>query len=149
MSARAPRNRTITLSPVEAGKYRRRLLQLAENAGVNDVLDRVFCQDMQSAALHLPDAVADLLFVDPPYNLTKDFNGRRFSKQPPGSYCEQLETWLSPIMHVLKPTASVYICSDWRASADVQMFARQHFKTWGESQLEELQRRHLVLLGFR
>lgn len=126
--ARAARNRTITLSAAETRKYERCLFQLTEKASIDDVLNRVFCQDMQSAVSHLPDEVADLLFVDPPYNLTKDFNGRRFSKQPLGDYREQLETWLAPVMHALKPTASVYICSDWRASADVQTFAQQHFK---------------------
>jgi site-specific DNA-methyltransferase (adenine-specific) len=109
-------------------RYESSLCQLRENADIDAVVDRVFCQDIQSAARHLPEGIVDLLFLDPPYNLTKDFNGRLFVKQPPGGYRRQLDAWLLPIMHTLKPTASVYICSDWRASADVQTFAEQHLK---------------------
>jgi site-specific DNA-methyltransferase (adenine-specific) len=125
---RAPRNRTVTLSPAETRRYERRLSQVTEKASADEVLDHIFCQDMQSAVVHLPDAIVDLLFLDPPYNLTKDFNGRRFARRPLGDYREQLEAWLEPVIHALKPTASVYICSDWRASADVQTFAERHFK---------------------
>lgn len=126
MTARAPRNRTVTLTCAEMERYESSLCQLM--ADVDTVLDRVFCRDIQSAAQHLPGGIVDLLFVDPPYNLTKDFNGRRFVKQPSGEYRRQLDTWLLPILHTLKTTASVYICSDWRASADVQAFAEQHLK---------------------
>jgi site-specific DNA-methyltransferase (adenine-specific) len=128
MSTRASRNRTITLTSTEMQRYESSLCQLAGAASVDEVLDHVFCQDMASAAHYLPEETVDLLFVDPPYNLTKDFNGRRFAKQPAGEYQKQLDAWLSPIMRTLKRTASVYICSDWRSSADVQMFAQQHLK---------------------
>lgn len=128
MTTRAPRNRTVTVTPVEMERYESSLSRLTENTRVDDVLDHVFCQDVQSAAPHLPEGIVDLLFVDPPYNLTKDFNGRRFAKRPPGEYRKQLDAWLLPVMRALKTTASVYICSDWRASADVQMFAEQHLK---------------------
>jgi site-specific DNA-methyltransferase (adenine-specific) len=128
MSTRAPRNRTITLTPLERERYERSLSQLTGGTGVTSVLDRVFCQDIQSAAPHLPDDVVDLLFVDPPYNLTKDFNGRRFARQPRGEYRKRLEIWLRPLLRLLKTTASVYICSDWRAGAEVQTFAEEHFK---------------------
>jgi site-specific DNA-methyltransferase (adenine-specific) len=128
MTARAPRNRTVTLTTAEMERYASRLRRLHEDVCVDEVLDRVFCQDIQSAGPHLPQGIVDLVFVDPPYNLTKDFNGRRFTKQSSDEYRRQLDAWLLPIMHTLKATASVYICSDWRAGAEVQRFAEQHFK---------------------
>ncbi len=128
MHTRAPRNRTIVLTPDERQRYERRLSQLTGGTCVTGVLDHVFCQDIESAVPHLPDAMVDLLVVDPPYNLTKDFNGRRFVRQPSGDYLRQLEAWLLPVLRLLKTTASVYICSDWRAGAEVQTFAEQHFK---------------------
>jgi site-specific DNA-methyltransferase (adenine-specific) len=128
MTVPAPRNRTITLTAAEVEKYEARLCGLTKAAGVDDVLDRIFCQDIHSAARHLPAGIVDLLFVDPPYNLTKDFNGRRFARQSHGEYRNQLDAWLLPVLHTLKHTASIYICSDWRASADVQMFAEQHLR---------------------
>jgi site-specific DNA-methyltransferase (adenine-specific) len=128
MTTRAPRNRTIALTSGDRQKYGAALRQLRKPANIDDVLDRVFCQEIQSAAPYLPAGCVDLLFVDPPYNLTKDFNGRRFAKQSHEEYREQLDAWLLPIMHLLKSTASVYICSDWRSGAAVQAFAEQHWK---------------------
>jgi site-specific DNA-methyltransferase (adenine-specific) len=128
VTTRAPRNRTIALTCAERQRYESGLGRLTRTAERDDVLDRVFCQDMQTAAPHLPNGIVDLLFVDPPYNLTKEFNGRRFVKQPSGAYRGQLETWLLPLLPALKSTASVYICADWRAGADVQQFAEQHLK---------------------
>lgn len=127
MTTRAPRNRTVTLTAAETERYTSGLRRLDGDACVDDVLDRIFCQDIQSAGSHFPHGIVDLLFVDPPYNLTKDFNGRRFTKQSSDEYRRQLDAWLLPIVHTLKTTASVYICSDWRASAEVQRFAEQHF----------------------
>lgn len=126
MTERAPRNRTVTLTDSEVEKHGSGLLRLTGKTLADGVLDRVFCQDVESAAPCLPEGIVDLLFVDPPYNLTKTFNGRCFAKQPADEYRRQLDAWLLPILHTLKRTASVYICSDWRASAQVQMFAEEH-----------------------
>ena len=77
---RAPLNRTLTLSDEELTTYRTRLERLELQASVGEVRDRVFCQDVFEALPKLPDESVDLLFADPPYNLTKNFNQRTFKK---------------------------------------------------------------------
>jgi DNA modification methylase len=37
----------------------------------------------------------DLMFADPPYNLTKSFNDRKFRKTSIDEYTEWLDSWLS------------------------------------------------------
>jgi site-specific DNA-methyltransferase (adenine-specific) len=69
----------------------------------------------------------DLLFHDPPYNLSKAFNGRQFRQMPLADYEAWLETWLPDLSKTLKPTASIYICGDWQSSAAIQRVAQKYF----------------------
>ncbi len=124
---RAPRNKTIRLTETEILRYRPRLLRLRGPVELDDVLDHTICQDALEVFPRLPSQSVDLLFLDPPYNLNKTFGARSFVRMTSVDYEAWLEGWLSALVHVLKPTASVYICSDWRSSAAVQRAAERHF----------------------
>lgn len=76
----------------------------------------------------LPRRFADLLFLDPPYNLTKSFNGHVFRELPVEEYRTLLESWLLRLLPCLKPAATVYICGDWRSSGAIQSVAEQHLR---------------------
>ena len=124
---RAPLNRTMTLSADEALRYRDSLAQLAAPANLEDVRDNVFCQDVFTALPFLPDRSVDLMFADPPYNLTKSFNDRKFKQLSIDEYSDWLDSWLAKTVRLLKPTASVYICGDWRSSAAIQRVGEKYF----------------------
>jgi site-specific DNA-methyltransferase (adenine-specific) len=123
---RAPANRTLTLSEAELELYRRSLQRLESRATLDDIRDKLFCQDVFSALPFLPDACVDLLFADPPYNLTKTFNDRRFKKTSLEQYSEWLDSWLAKAVKLLKPTASVYICGDWESSAAIHRVGEKY-----------------------
>ena len=124
---RAPANRTLTLSEEEFEKYRCALERL-ESPIINDqILDKLFCQDVFNVLPYLPDRCVDLLFADPPYNLTKEFNNRRFKKTSIDQYAGWLDSWLSQTVRLLKPTASVYICGDWESSAAIHRVGEKYF----------------------
>lgn len=127
MKQRAPRNRTIDLNPQEIRTFSKRLLTLKQPVSLDAVLNRTICQDMQAACGFLPQGCADLLFLDPPYNLNKAFNGNTFKKGSQEQYAAMLESWLVPLLPLLKPTTSVYICSDWNACGAVQLVAAKYF----------------------
>jgi site-specific DNA-methyltransferase (adenine-specific) len=91
------------------------------------VLDQVICQDMVIASAHLPDACVDVLVLDPPYNLDKQFGSARFRRRPPVAYVAWAESWLTLLLRLLKPTASVYVCGDWRTSAALYPLLERHF----------------------
>lgn len=124
---RAPRNRTLTLSEAELIQYKTRLEKVESPATRKGIRDRIFCQDVFAALPNLPDQCIDLMFADPPYNLTKSFNDRKFRKTSLDEYAEWLDSWLARTVRVLKPTSSIYICGDWRCSAAIQRIGEKYF----------------------
>ena len=124
---RAPRNRTMTLTDADRANYRPRLLTLSAPASLSVVRNKTLCQDTFSALDFLPAQSIDLLFADPPYNLTKTFQGRKFTQTTLDDYETWLETWVKKLPHLLKPTASIYICGDWRSSAAIHRVMARYF----------------------
>ncbi len=125
---RAKGNRTLHLNDEELGTILPELLNLSKRVSVGDIQDKTICQDVFEALPYLPDEFVDVLFIDPPYNLNKEFNGRRFSRASFDDYQEWVDSWLSQLVRVLKPTASVYICADWYSSPSVFLVASKYFK---------------------
>ena len=124
---RAPRNRTLTLSEQELSQYRSTLRRLKAPTTFSRIRDQIICQDLFDVVPHLPDGCVDLMFADPPYNLTKNFNSRKFAKTSIERYSEWLDSWISKTVRILKPNASVYICGDWRSSAAIQQVGEKYF----------------------
>jgi site-specific DNA-methyltransferase (adenine-specific) len=115
---RAARNRTLTLSETEREKYKDKLLRFdtADNLTVSKIINKTICCDLLAVLDKLPNEFADLLIIDPPYNLTKDFNGFRFSKTNDDAYLDYLMSWFPKLISALKPNGSVYICGDWKST---------------------------------
>jgi len=124
---RAPRNRTIMLSDKERGIYRHKLLRIDSPVSLEQVLNKVINQDIFEIVDLLPSKFIDLLFIDPPYNLTKTFNTRSFKQLSVKKYMDWIDSWLKRIKRLLKPTASIYICGDWRSSSAVHLLCEKHF----------------------
>lgn len=123
---KAPNNRTLTLSPEEQQHYQAGLLNLAGPASAEMLGDRILHQDLFAVLDWLPQGWVDLLFLDPPYNLTKTFNQSSFRGRSLEDYQTWLGSWLPKLLGVLKPTASVYICGDWRSAAAIQILAEKY-----------------------
>ncbi len=122
----APRNRTLSVSPEERVLFEKRLIRLGGPVRLSDIMDRTICQDLFEVLDWLPEKSVDLLFADPPYNLTKSFNGRVFSGGSIARYEAWLESWFPLLLKVLKPTGSLYICGDWRSSAAIHRLVDQY-----------------------
>jgi site-specific DNA-methyltransferase (adenine-specific) len=54
--------------------------------------------------------------VDPPYNLSKDFHGNKFSKRKGDVYRDYTIKWIEKVIPLLKKEASIYVCCDWESS---------------------------------
>jgi site-specific DNA-methyltransferase (adenine-specific) len=121
--ARAPRNRTLMLRAGEAKRLRKQL-----NSGARNVKNVVIRGDAFQLLTKLPTAKFDLLFADPPYNLTKSFGAENFRETTDEAYEAWLDSWLRLCVPLLKPTASVYICGDWRSSSAIQHAGSKYFK---------------------
>jgi len=127
MTKKAPRNKTITLTKTERLKFKKRLLELKTHTDVSHVLGTTINQSINDVSEFLPDSFVDLLFLDPPYNLTKKFNTDTFRATSHLEYAEWMDSWLSKLVRLLKPTASIYICGDWRSSRAIQEIAEKYF----------------------
>ena len=113
---KAARNKTMETTAEEGAEYLARCLRPTGPLSLPEVLNRTLCGDSFEILPLLPRGFADLLIVDPPYNLTKDFHGSRFSRTSDGEYEAYTQRWLSLCLPLLKPDASVYVCCDWRSS---------------------------------
>ena len=114
---KAPRNRTITVSENEGILLKKRLFYPnGEKISSSQILNKTICADLFSILDLLPNEFADLLIIDPPYNLDKIFNGFKFSKTNDDTYLEYLKSWFPQILNTLKPNGSVYICGDWKST---------------------------------
>ena len=122
---KAPRNRTIELSDSEAETLRPQILYSLEPAA--GISDKLICGDAFSILPQLPVGSFDLLFADPPYNISKNFGSERFRQTSVDQYEVWLESWLKLCRPLLKETASVYVCGDWRSSSAIQRIGSEYF----------------------
>lgn len=115
------------MSEHDVERLRRRLLFLDRSASLPQCVGRTIHGDSLKVLPLLPKESVDLLVVDPPYNLTKAFSSSTFKRQPLDEYEQWLHTWLSLVVPLLKRSASVYVCSEWRSSGIVQRTLESYF----------------------
>ena len=117
---RAKNNRTLTLSIEEIESLKCKLATeetLKENP---DVLNKTLNGDVLKMLEFVPDNFADLIIIDPPYNLTKNFNGFKFNSRSDESFDGYLSTWFPQVCKKLKPNGSLYMCGDWKCTSSLQ-----------------------------
>ncbi len=127
MKKKSPRNQTIELSEKEFAFYSEKLITINGNVSVEEILNKTINQDLLDAVDFLPESFVDLLIIDPPYNLTKSFNNKTFNRKTIEEYSEWVDEFLSKLKKILKPTASVYFCSDWHSSTSVHLILSKYF----------------------
>ena len=125
--SRAPRNRTIDLSNDERPRLRK-MVEFSSSQLIDGDSQKLICGDAIALLASLAGAQFDLLFADPPYNLTKKFGKEKFNSRSSDDYETWLDSWLKSCVPLLKPTASIYICGDWRSSSAIQRVGSKYFK---------------------
>ena len=127
MKDKAPGNRTLTCTPNEKRQLSNQLVY-AENLNCGTSIEgQVICGDSFKVARKLPQQFVDLLILDPPYNLSKNYNGHRFKAKDKATYQEWFENMLVVFLPLLKPAATVYVCSDWRTSLLIVPLIEKYF----------------------
>ena len=124
---RAPRNRTLELNASETEEFRKRLIFFDKQKNLADCRNKIICGDAFEVLKNLTEHGFDLLFADPPYNLTKNFGENSFRQTSLDDYEIWLESWLKICAKLLKPTASIYICGDWRSASAIQRVGMKYF----------------------
>ena len=127
---KAGRNKTIDISVEEGREYLKRCIKaenLQKKLKLSDVLDKTILGDSTEILRALPKESVDLLIVDPPYNLSKNFSGKQFKKSSQDEYEKYTENWVEAVLPVLKTTSSVYVCCDWQSGNAIYNVLSRHF----------------------
>lgn len=124
---KADRNKTIDISIEEGKQYLERCISVTSQTSVNEILDKTIIGDTFSVMPLLPHNFVDLLIVDPPYNLDKNFDGKKFKKTSDSLYEEYTEKWIQSVLPLLKKNASIYVCCDWRSSLIIGSVLKKYF----------------------
>lgn len=124
---RSPRNKTLFLSADESHRLAGKLRHQLPDSVLDEMPQDIIWGNWEDWVEVLPPRQVDLLFLDPPYNLTKTFNQYKFRRQDLAAYTAWLDYLLSKVKVLLKPDASIYICADWYSSISVFQAASRHF----------------------
>ena len=116
---RASRNRTLTVSAEEVStletfvKSPKELKEAYED-------DSIVNGDLFECLDYVPDNYFDLIIIDPPYNLSKDFHGTKFAAMKNWKYEDYLRSWFYKVCDKLKDNGSLYMCGDWKCTSSMQ-----------------------------
>ena len=125
---RAGRNRTLVVSEVEKKVLAEKLVNLSGYTSIDtkDIIDKTILGDLLEVIDKIPKEIADLIFIDPPYNLSKDFNGYKFKSLSKDEYLEYLRSWFPKVVSLLKPNGSLYLCGDWKCTSALQQVMEEN-----------------------
>lgn len=133
---KASRNKTIDTPIAQGEKYIKKCIKInAPITSVNEIIDKTIIGNTFEVMPKLPKNSVDLIIADPPYNLTKSFNGSTFTKKKKDEYEEYTRKWISAIYPLLKEDGSIYVCCDWESSLIIgnvlgEFFNVQNRITW-------------------
>lgn len=116
----ARNNRTLTVTPEEAMQLRTTITKADSLSEGMNMCDRLICGDVLKVLCTIPDESVDLIIIDPPYNLPRNFNGMKFAVRTTEEYTEYLRSWFHKVCRKLKPDGSLYMCGDWRCTSAMQ-----------------------------
>lgn len=116
-TSKAGRNKTIDTPLDEGGGYLERCIRVMQKEhDLRRVTDKTIIGNTLEVCPLLPEKSIDLIIADPPYNLTKSFNGTTFTKKTESDYEEYTREWLRAVKPLLKEDGSIYVCCDWESS---------------------------------
>ena len=117
---RALRNKTLTILPEEIETLKKQITSVEEFKQKKDFINKTINGNLFEVLPLLPNEFADLIIIDPPYNLSKNFNGFSFNAMSNEKYDSYLDSWLSDVCKKLKPNGSLYLCGDWKCTSNLQ-----------------------------
>ncbi len=123
---RADRNQTLTIDASEMQQLSEKLLQPTQKITLSDITNKTICADLFEIIDLLPKGFADLIIIDPPYNLSKDFNGYKFKASSESDYIDYLRSWFPKVCELLKPNGSLYLCGDWKCTSALQQVMEEN-----------------------
>lgn len=116
---RAERNRTLTVSENEIPALEKSILS-ADDLKKSFVDNAVVNANLFDCLEYIPNDYFNLIIIDPPYNLNKDFHGKKFSSMKSSAYEDYLRSWFYKVCDKLAPNGTLYMCGDWKCTSSMQ-----------------------------
>ncbi|MEW6607021.1 MAG: site-specific DNA-methyltransferase [bacterium] len=85
---------------------------------MEEILNKIFNEDMLKGIDKVPNNFVDLVISDPPYCLGKDY-GNNSDKLKPKDYLEWSKRWIDAVIPKIKSTGSFYIFLTWQHSPEI------------------------------
>lgn len=125
---KALRNKTIDISVEEGMKYLSECIKVNSAVKKEDILDKTITGDSFEVMKKLPSGFADLVIVDPPYNMAKNFGGNKFRKSEDEEYENYTEKWIKAVYPLLSEKGTMYVCCDWESGMIIGNVLKKYFK---------------------
>ncbi len=122
---KSPLNKTIDFSLEDGKQYLDKVVNATDYNGESK--NCTICGDTFKVLKNMPDKSVDLLIVDPPYNLDKNFHGNGFKKRNLNDYATYTKAWIDAVKTKLKDTASIYVCCDWKSALVIGTILEENF----------------------
>ncbi len=117
--ARAKNNRTLMITDEDRIIYSKDIIKQDDLGKLQSFVDTTINADIYETLKYLPDNFANLIIVDPPYNISKNFNGLKFNEMSNKEYEDYLESWFVSLCDKLKDNGTLYMCGDWKCSCQM------------------------------
>ncbi len=85
---------------------------------MQEILNKIFNEDVLQGISRIPDKSLDLILADPPYCLGKDY-GNDSDKLEPKEYLQWSKQWINAVIPKMKETGSFYIFLTWQYSPEI------------------------------
>lgn len=117
---RGSRNRTLQILESERDELISQITLPESLSAPDTCINKIINGNTLEVLPLLPDAFADLIIIDPPYNLYMDFHGTKFRKVNAIEYDQYLRDWFHDVCRKLKPNGTMYMCGDWHCTSSLQ-----------------------------
>ena len=125
---KSAKNKTIDISLTDGKEYLERCIYINRKMEEKQILNKTIIGDSLKVMEKLPRSFVDLLIVDPPYNLSKNYHGNKFNKTNNNEYEQYTVAWIEKALPLLKPNASIYVCCDWKSSLVIGPVLQRYFQ---------------------
>ncbi len=92
-----------------------------------DIINKTINGDTFDVLKKIEKNIADLMIVDPPYNISKNYHGYKFKDRDNLSYEKYTNLWVESIIPILRENATVYVCCDWKSSLVIGNVLEKYF----------------------
>lgn len=116
---RAKNNRTLMITDEDRITYSKDIIKQDELGKLQSFVDTTINADIYETLKYIPNNFANLIIVDPPYNISKNFNGLKFNEMSNKEYEDYLESWFVSLCDKLKDNGTLYMCGDWKCSCQM------------------------------